>query len=229
MQPPVIIQFNASNVPVAQLTVSSKTLPEQTLFDYGLNFIRVRLFIIPGLSTPAPFGGKNRQIMVEIDPAALASRGVSPSDVVTAVFRILMSFFRPEQPAWATSTTVYSTNASPLVLGSLQHHTCKSSEQPAGLSARCGARFGQFCRTEQYCHRKRKVSHVSGHFEACRRLHPCGCRGNERSPAIYQRDCSRRAGTEVTSISQFLSGQPLGGSFVRPSWPRSWFRQKTSP
>ncbi len=85
MQPPVIIQFNASNVPVAQLTVSSKTLPEQTLFDYGLNFIRVRLFTIPGLSTPAPFGGKNRQIMVEIDPAALASRGVSPSDVVNAL------------------------------------------------------------------------------------------------------------------------------------------------
>jgi multidrug efflux pump subunit AcrB len=85
MQPPVIIQFNASNVPVAQLTVSSETLPEQTLFDYGLNFIRVRLFTIPGLSTPAPFGGKNRQIMVEIDPAALASRGVSPSDVVSAL------------------------------------------------------------------------------------------------------------------------------------------------
>jgi multidrug efflux pump subunit AcrB len=85
MQPPVIIQFNASNVPVAQLTVSSETLPEQTLFDYGLNFIRVRLFTIPGLSTPAPFGGKNRQIMVEIDPGALASRGVSPSDVVNAL------------------------------------------------------------------------------------------------------------------------------------------------
>jgi multidrug efflux pump subunit AcrB len=84
-QPPVILQFNASNVPVAQLTVSSETLPEQTLFDYGLNFIRVRLFTIPGLSTPAPFGGKNRQIMIEIDPKALASRGLSPSDVVGAL------------------------------------------------------------------------------------------------------------------------------------------------
>lgn len=85
IQPPVILQFNASNVPVAQLTVSSQTLPEQTLFDYGLNFIRVRLFTIPGLSTPAPFGGKNRQIMIEIDPKALASRGLSPSDVVNAL------------------------------------------------------------------------------------------------------------------------------------------------
>lgn len=85
MQPPVIIQFNASNVPVAQLTVSSKTLPEQTLFDYGLNFIRVRLFTIPGLATPAPFGGKNRQIMIEVDPDAMTSRGLSPSDVVSAL------------------------------------------------------------------------------------------------------------------------------------------------
>ncbi|HMK34922.1 MAG TPA: efflux RND transporter permease subunit [Desulfomonilaceae bacterium] len=85
IQPPNIVQFNASNVPVAQLTVSSKTLPEEQIFDYGLNFIRVRLFTIPGLSTPAPFGGKNRQIMVDVDPSALAARGLSPQDVVTAL------------------------------------------------------------------------------------------------------------------------------------------------
>jgi len=85
IQPPAIVQFNASNVPVAQLTVSSKTLPEEQLFDYGLNFIRVRLFTIPGLSTPAPFGGKLRQIMIDINPNALASRGLSPGDVVNAL------------------------------------------------------------------------------------------------------------------------------------------------
>jgi multidrug efflux pump subunit AcrB len=85
MTPPNVIQFNASNVPVAQLTVSSKTLPEQQLFDYGLNFIRIRLFTIPGLSTPAPFGGKARQINVDVDPQALAARGLSPADVVSAL------------------------------------------------------------------------------------------------------------------------------------------------
>jgi multidrug efflux pump subunit AcrB len=74
MQPPSVIQFNASNVPVAQLTLGGN-LPEEKIFDYGLNFIRVRLFTIPGLSTPAPFGGKNRQIMVDIDPDALSARG----------------------------------------------------------------------------------------------------------------------------------------------------------
>jgi len=85
MQPPAIIQFNASNVPVAQLTASSKTLPEQQIYDYGLNFIRVRLFTIPGLSTPAPFGGKARQVSIDIDPQALAAKGLSPSDVVAAL------------------------------------------------------------------------------------------------------------------------------------------------
>jgi len=83
--PPSIIRYNASNVPVAQLTISSKTLSEQELFDYSLNFIRLRLFTIPGLATPAPFGGKSRQIMVDIDPARVAAKGLAPSDVVQAV------------------------------------------------------------------------------------------------------------------------------------------------
>jgi multidrug efflux pump subunit AcrB len=85
MTPPNVIQFNASNVPVAQLTASSETLPEEKVFDYGLNFIRVRLFTIPGLSTPAPFGGKARQINVDIDPRAIAAKGLSPADVVAAL------------------------------------------------------------------------------------------------------------------------------------------------
>jgi len=85
MNPPNVIQFNASNVPVAQLTASSQTLPEEKIFDYGLNFIRVRLFTIPGLSSPAPFGGKFRQVNIDIDPQALAARGLSPSDVVASL------------------------------------------------------------------------------------------------------------------------------------------------
>ena len=85
MTPPVIIQYNATNVPVVQLTLSSKTLPEEKIFDYGLNFIRLRLFTIPGLATPAPFGGKNRQIMIDIDPKALTAKGLSPADVLTAI------------------------------------------------------------------------------------------------------------------------------------------------
>ena len=85
MAPPLIIQFNAANVPVVQMTISSKTLPEQQLFDYGLNFIRIKLFTIPGLSSPAPFGGKQRQIMINVDPAKLSGKGLSPQNILTAL------------------------------------------------------------------------------------------------------------------------------------------------
>ncbi len=85
MQPPGVIQFNASNVPVVQLTMSSKTLSEQQIFDYSLNFIRIKLFTIPGLSTPGPFGGKSRQMNVDVDPSLLAAKGFSLNDVVAAL------------------------------------------------------------------------------------------------------------------------------------------------
>jgi multidrug efflux pump subunit AcrB len=85
MTAPNVIQFNASNVPVAQLTLTSNNLTEQQIYDHALNFIRVRLFTIPGLSTPAPYGGKQRQVMIDVDPDAVAARGKSPQDVVTAL------------------------------------------------------------------------------------------------------------------------------------------------
>ncbi len=84
---PNILQYNASNVPVAQLTVRSQTLSEQQLFDYGLNFLRIRLFTIPGLATPAPYGGKARQVMVDVDPAAMAAHGLSAQDVLNALLQ----------------------------------------------------------------------------------------------------------------------------------------------
>jgi multidrug efflux pump subunit AcrB len=85
MTPPTIIQFNASNVPVVQLTARSDTLSEQQIFDHATNFIRMKLFTIPGLATPAPYGGRSRMIAVDIDPSKLDSQGLSPADVMTAV------------------------------------------------------------------------------------------------------------------------------------------------
>jgi multidrug efflux pump subunit AcrB len=85
MAPPTVIQYNAANVPVVQMTISSKTLSEQQLADYALNFIRIRLFTIPGLSSPAPFGGKTRQIMIYVDPAKLSAKGLSAGLVLNAL------------------------------------------------------------------------------------------------------------------------------------------------
>ncbi len=85
IQPPYILQSNASNVPVAQLTMTSATMGEEKIADYGQNFLRLRLFTIPGLSTPAPYGGKTREITINVDPARLAGKGLSATDVLTAV------------------------------------------------------------------------------------------------------------------------------------------------
>jgi multidrug efflux pump subunit AcrB len=85
IQPPVIVQYNASSVPVLQLSLSSDTLNEQQLYDYGIYQIRQQLAPIPGITLPTPYGGKYRQIMVYLDPDALRARGLTPNDVVNAV------------------------------------------------------------------------------------------------------------------------------------------------
>ena len=83
--PPLVIAYNASSVPVLQLGLSGQGLSEQQLNDYGVNFIRPALATVPGASIPLPYGGKVRQIMVDIDSHLLISKGLSPMDVVNAV------------------------------------------------------------------------------------------------------------------------------------------------
>ena len=85
IQPPIIVQFNASSVPVLQLTLTSNNLNEQQLYDYGIYRLRQQLAPVPGVTFPTPAGGKYRQIMVDIDPNKLLARGLTPLDVVNAV------------------------------------------------------------------------------------------------------------------------------------------------
>jgi len=85
MQPPLVIQYNASSVPVLQLAISSDTLPEQQLFDQTVNFLRPQLVTIPGVQIPYPYGGRQRQVMVDIDPEKLHAFGLSAADVSNAV------------------------------------------------------------------------------------------------------------------------------------------------
>jgi multidrug efflux pump subunit AcrB len=82
---PNIISYNAANVPVAQLNIFSETLSQQQLFDYGLNFIRLQLFTIPGFSSPAPIGGVQRAVVVNLDPKHMYANGLSPVDIGTAL------------------------------------------------------------------------------------------------------------------------------------------------
>jgi len=85
IQPPIVVQYNASSVPVLQLSLSSDRLSEQKLYDYGYYNLRQQLAPVPGVTFPTPDGGKYRQIMVDIDPLKLQARGLTPTDVVNAV------------------------------------------------------------------------------------------------------------------------------------------------
>jgi len=84
-QPPLIINYSASTVPILQLGLSGEGLSEQQLNDIGLNFLRTQLVTVPGAAIPFPFGGKQRQIMVDLKPGLLQSKGLSATDVVTAI------------------------------------------------------------------------------------------------------------------------------------------------
>ena len=83
--PPFIITYNASTVPILQLGLSGAGLSEQQLYDFGVNFIRVQLATVQGASIPNPYGGKQAQIQVDLDPQALQAKGLMPTDVVTAI------------------------------------------------------------------------------------------------------------------------------------------------
>jgi len=83
--PPLIIQYNASTVPILQYGISSRTLSEQQIFDDAMNTIRVGLISVPGVGIPFPYGGKQRVVSVDLDPKALEAQNLSQQDVVTAL------------------------------------------------------------------------------------------------------------------------------------------------
>jgi len=99
-QPPFIIRYNASSVPILQLALGSKTLTEAQLYDYGIYRVRQAIAPVRGATLPLPYGGKPRQIMVDLDPQALLAKGLSPLDVSNAV--------NAQNPTLPTGTTKIS-------------------------------------------------------------------------------------------------------------------------
>jgi multidrug efflux pump subunit AcrB len=83
--PPNIIKYDASSVPILQLGIESKTLSEQQIFDLTLNFIRTQLATVQGAAVPLPYGGKFREVMVDLNPEALFAKQLSPTDVSNAL------------------------------------------------------------------------------------------------------------------------------------------------
>src|SRR6266496_4056847 len=83
--PPLVIQYSASSVPILQVGMNSKTLPEQALNDYALNFVRTQLITVEGAAIPFPYGGKQRLVSVDLDTTAMQATHLTPVDVVNAI------------------------------------------------------------------------------------------------------------------------------------------------
>ena len=79
-QPPLIMNYSASSVPILQLGLSSDTISELQLNDLGINFVRPQLVTVPGAVLPYPYGGKMRQVQVSLDPALMQQKGLSPDE-----------------------------------------------------------------------------------------------------------------------------------------------------
>jgi CzcA family heavy metal efflux pump len=85
IMPPVILNYNAATVPIVQLALSGEGLSEQNLFDLGMNTVRTPLITVPGAVIPLPYGGKQRQVQIDVNPGALQARGLSAQDVAVAL------------------------------------------------------------------------------------------------------------------------------------------------
>ncbi len=85
VQPPIILRFNASSVPILQISLSSQTMSEADVYDYALWQLRTQLAVVQGLTMPSPYGGKERQIMVDLNPQAMQAQGVTPKEVADAI------------------------------------------------------------------------------------------------------------------------------------------------
>src|SRR5262245_29958112 len=120
IQPPIVVQFNASSVPVLQISLDSDNLNEQQLYDYGIYRVRQQLAPIAGVTLPTPAGGKYRQIMVDIDPEKLLGRGLTPLDVVNAVNTQNLTLPSGTAKIGNTQYTV-QTNATPATINDLNN------------------------------------------------------------------------------------------------------------
>src|SRR6202043_1018664 len=120
IQAPIVVQYNASSVPVLQLSLASDKHSEQQLYDYGVYTLRQQLAPVPGVTFPAPDGGKSRQIMVDIDPLKLQAQGLTPADVVKAVNAQNLAWPRGLAKIGDTQCTVH-TNAMPVSIADLNN------------------------------------------------------------------------------------------------------------
>ena len=133
MQPPLILKYNASSVPIIQLALSSDTLTESQLFDFGNQFIRAQIATIAGASIPYPYGGATRQVQIDLRPDALRAQGLTANDVNNAIGNQNLIVPAGTQKIGDTEYNV-KLNASPLKLDEINDLPIRSRERRGNVT-----------------------------------------------------------------------------------------------
>ena len=183
-----MVKYNASSVPVLQIGLSSDNLNEQQLYDYGIYRLRQRLAPIHGVTLPTPAGGRYRQIMVDLDPAKLKAKGLTPLDVVNAVNTQNLTLPSGTAKIGDTQYAV-RTNAMPLVLDDLNSIPVKFAGGATVFLKDVGQRARRFPgAAERRAHRRPPLGPAQHHQER-----QClDARRRQRGQEGPERGCPRR-------------------------------------
>ena len=163
MFPPNILKYDAASVPVLQLGLSSKTLREQDIFDLGNNFIRTPLATVQGATVSYPFGGKNRQVMVDLNLDELYAKQLSPIDISNALN--IQNLILPAGTAKIAQTEYQvRVNSSPVASRRPEQSAHQDGERRHGLHEGRGADSRRLCRSDQYRAHQRQPRRADDHY-----------------------------------------------------------------
>ena len=192
VQPPIILQFSASSVPILQMSLSSKTMSESEVYDYGLYRIRQQLAVVQGATLPTPYGGKLRQIMVDLDPQALQAKGLSPRDVSDAITAQNLTLPTGNARIGKQDYPV-SLNSSPTAIQTFNDIPIKQVDGVDGLYARCRAGPRRLRRADQHRPAGRHARRAAHHPEERQRLHAGRRQSDQGAAAADPRGGSQRS------------------------------------
>ena len=180
--PPSIIKYDASSVPIIQLGLQSDTMSEQELFDMGQNFIRTQLATIQGAAVPLPYGGKFRQVMVDLNPDQLTAKGLSASDVSSALGNQNLIFPAGTAKIGDKDYQI-RTNSSPRDYGGAELHAVARGQRGHGLPKGCGAGPRRLFGPDQHRAHQRQPRRAAHGAAQRQGIHPGGGQQCQGGPA----------------------------------------------
>jgi multidrug efflux pump subunit AcrB len=206
--PPLVMDFDASTVPILQLSLSGEGMSEQQLNDLASNFLRIQLVSVPGVSIPSPYGGKQRQVMVNLDTSLLQSKGLSPMDVVNG-----LSAQVPVLPSGTAKIGRYEydvdTNASPRNVAEIGDVPLKASGNSVVYLRDVATVSDGLCAPDQHRPARRTPGYSAEHSEDRQRFNSRCCWGN--SPGVTSRGRHIALLAENQAVGRSVDLRPCGG------------------